>query len=1241
VGVLVFTDLEEQGLRLSVRNNSPFEWSGQGSNAVAAALYWASGKRDIGIAASNLVPAQTIPVGITWKVLARVGRPPPGTSGLRLVVHSSPTGELAGPPIAAAAHELDLSTLDQYAHGSVAIVNEIAETTAGAARNVVVRVRNEGTHNWDTGPYGVHIQLNWGGVQESVRLPRDLAGGDEIDVEMQIKAPAQIGYHQLHATLVRKLKAGFDLSNNFRSFSVSTCVIPSVAFFEGELSDALQLDVVRIELLTPLPKFLFEEQHLAAIQITNTGTSHLRATDRNWLRIAQRWRMPGARRVQSRGSLDVPHDLEPRSSIVLPIFLNPPQPGICQLELAAMLHDTRQPYAAEIARVEYAIDVSAVSEIDREGLASLRTELSNATRTANELVYHNWIERQDTLGAAASEAITARISNWPVRPKISVLLPLVRECMASASMVIESLQRQIYSDWELCIAVGATEHKALAALKKLAAENPHVRLVEVAAQTNFADLLSAALDIACGEYCHLAQDYCALPVHSLVFYAGEIALNREVDWIYADSDLLNDRGCRTEPVRRAKPDRDYLRSAIDVTPAFVVRTSLLRQRDDLRGLRSGLELFDLSLRLLEVVPIQNVRHLPFVLYHLLAPEPGQKIAPQECERLLVAHFKRLGSAVRAIKQHDGPGFTIHHEVPSPPPLVSIIIPTRDRMDLLRPCIGSIFERTTYPNYEIVIIDNGSEFLESHEYFRWLHSLSNVRVIRDDAPFNWSRLNNRGVLEASGEILCLLNNDTEVLNENWLTEMVSHALRPDVGVVGAMLWYLDGTVQHAGVQVGDSGSPEHRLKEVARGSDPHLRLASGLPAVTGACMVLRKAVYTSAGGMDESFPQGLNDIDFCIKLTELLNLRCIWTPHSELIHKESASRSVPSNSPSEEVLAIRARSEGEKIKLQGRWIEPLLANKEKNPHLRPLRRMRRALVEDTLRPGARTNVNRYHLPRPVPLAFIHIPKTAGTAFRDSLERHLPDRAVFAIGARSLVLCDAGDQQEIARLRSRLSECSILFSHISHGFAQKVDWKCWYATILREPGERLLSHLDALISLMTSPLRDSDLANWPIEKMLRKGLLPGNLMVRKILGEAPEQVPWQLIDGSLANFAGFQLPKAVWTGELHTLEEAADIEPDEDISKVERALEIIERDFAFVGRQEALDDHLALLLEQLDVVGSASPMRRLNTRRQERPIELSAEAMAFNKLDRQLYDAIAGRSGGVFCRSDRLASWRLPQ
>ncbi|PRY94130.1 GT2 family glycosyltransferase [Donghicola tyrosinivorans] len=314
----------------------------------------------------------------------------------------------------------------------------------------------------------------------------------------------------------------------------------------------------------------------------------------------------------------------------------------------------------------------------------------------------------------------------------------------------------------------------------------------------------------------------------------------------------------------------------------------------------GAQDYDLLLRVLEHCSEKQVRHIPKVLYSWRT-SPGSKASERsekkyavEAGRLaLEEHLTRQNGVKVGVREGAFP-FTYRVDWPiTEAPLVSLIIPTRDMVNVLRVAVESILEKTTYENYEIIIVDNGSQKAETLSWFREIQAFdTRVRVVSDSSPFNYSRLNNRAVRMAKGEVLGLVNNDVEVISPDWLTEMVSLTIRDDVGCVGAKLYYPDDTVQHAGVVIGMGGVAGHTHLRCKRGDHGYFtRLCNRqeYSAVTAACLLVEKDIYQEVGGLNENeLTVAFNDVDFCLKVGAA-GYRNVWTPYAELYHYESISR----------------------------------------------------------------------------------------------------------------------------------------------------------------------------------------------------------------------------------------------------------------------------------------------------------------------------------------------------------------
>ncbi len=967
----------------------------------------------------------------------------------------------------------------------------------------------------------------------------------------------------------------------------------------------------------PPARLLCGEMQPLALRVTNRAAQPLLARGEDTLIIVQRWtRLDLRRQPLANGTRRVVLDLPATGTeiAVLPL-LPPPEAGRYSLELAARRLSRTAEDGRDVTCEIFEVEVATPRSFSFAEEKALRAELAAGASAAERLAYAEWATTQDSFAGAELAELQAMPAAWPKRPLVSLLLPVTAAAVPGLAASLASIAGQFYPHWQLCLAPEATLDPAV--LGPLAAD-PRLVLAPPPATAGAAALLRAALAEASGACCLMLAPGDQLAPHALLFLVGETLRQPGLAVVYSDIDQLDAAGQRHSPCWLPGLDPDLAAGHHYLLRSALIRTDALRPALAASEAPAEVLPHELALRLLEHLPPSAFGHVPHPLSHLGAPEAATDWAGGEAA--INAHLARRGSAARAQRLHDAPGYRIRHALPVPAPRCSILIPTRDGMDLLTPCISSILDRTDYPDFEIIIIDNGSEQPETLAYLAQLQRAGLARVLRDDGNFNWSRLNNRAAAEATGQVLCLLNNDTEVLNDSWLREMVAQAMRPEVGAVGAALWFPDFTLQHGGVMFNPrSALPMHLLRQSSRNAVPDkMRLVRSVSAVTGACLVTRRDVYEALGRMDEiHLPIGYNDIDYCMKLVDQ-GLRCVWTPFAELLHKESASRGTPRTDED------RARHQRDLSIFAGRWRELAVSDPYQDPSLDPSPE-----VKARTRMGAVARRHRYRLPRRKPLAIVHVPKTAGTALADLLRREAAGLTVRDISARTLLGCQEGNADIIAKLRQWLPDVDVLVSHVSHGFGAQVGWDCTYGTILRDPLERVVSQYRHLLREASSPFMATPLLEAPLGLLLRKGVLRGNLMLHKILGAPPERARWAEVDGIGAEFSGFDLPAEVWRRQGEALLAAPDLLPEDDLALVDRAMATIMRDFAFVGRQEDLDAHLAALMAALGLpTGGKAAMLNVAP---PSDLQLAPEdriaAEAYHQLDRLLYERIAALPGGL--------------
>ena len=551
--------------------------------------------------------------------------------------------------------------------------------------------------------------------------------------------------------------------------------------------------------------------------------------------------------------------------------------------------------------------------------------------------YTQWIRDNDTLNEADRAAIRAHIAELPPR-LISVVMPAYETPERFLRAAIASVQGQIYPHWELCVQDDASPSSTVGrVLTEFAAADPRIRWARSDINGHISVATNQALTLASGEWVVLMDHDDLLGEHALYELAAEVAAHPDAQMVYSDEDHIDENGHRSNPYFKPDFDPDLLLGQNVVNHLGAFRRDLLARLGGLRVGFEGSQDHDLALRAVRMVGGNAVRHIPAVLYHWRHTTEMTAMSHTALERCIAASRRAVGEHLAVLDPGaivlPAPGATNHHRiqrmVPDPAPLVSAIIPTRDRADLLRTCLSGLLERTDYPSLEVLIVDNDSREADTHALFAELAADRRVRVLPVSGPFNYSRLNNAAAAEAQGDILLLLNNDIAVMEPGWLRELVSLAVRPEIGAIGCKLLYEDGTLQHGGVVLGYGGVAGHFMPQ-ARRDDPGplglLALTHTVSAVTAACLAIRRELFERAGGLDEDhFAVAFNDVDFCLRVREL-GYRNVWTPFAELYHLESATRGDDLTGAKAERFAREVQA------MQVRWGEALLADPYWNPNL---------------------------------------------------------------------------------------------------------------------------------------------------------------------------------------------------------------------------------------------------------------------------------------------------------------------
>ncbi len=579
--------------------------------------------------------------------------------------------------------------------------------------------------------------------------------------------------------------------------------------------------------------------------------------------------------------------------------------------------------------------VAAVRAGGVRGFGDWLYRFHEAHHVGISLDYQAWIQRFDTLNEGDLRQMRDRARSFAHKPVISVLVPVYNTPEEWLRRCIDSVLAQVYGHWQLCIANDASTAPHVArALAEYAARDPRITVVSRPVNGHISEASNSALQAATGTYIALLDHDDELAPHALYLMAKAINEQPALKLIYSDEDKLDDQGVRFDPYFKPDWNPELFLSHNMVCHLTVYEAGLIRSLGGFRRGFEGSQDYDLALRCVARLDAGEIGHVPHVLYHWraiagsTALSGGEKSYAQEAgKRALEEHMRATGHPDAQVTPVTG-GYRVKRSLGSAEPKVSLIIPTRDRVDLLERCVESILDVTSYRNLELLIVDNQSSEPETLAYFDKSAARGNIRVLPYDAHFNYSRINNFAARQATGEVLGLINNDIEVIHADWLEEMVTHAMLPQNGAVGAMLYYPDDHIQHAGVIIGLGGVAGHAYVSMPRGfpgQHHRAQLTQNLTAVTAACLLVRRSVFEEVGGLDESLEVAFNDIDFCLRLAQR-GYRNVWTPWAELYHYESATRGYEDSPQKKE------RFDGEVAKMQARWGRSLLWDPAYNPNL---------------------------------------------------------------------------------------------------------------------------------------------------------------------------------------------------------------------------------------------------------------------------------------------------------------------
>lgn len=554
--------------------------------------------------------------------------------------------------------------------------------------------------------------------------------------------------------------------------------------------------------------------------------------------------------------------------------------------------------------------------------------------------YDEWIELVEKPSLPTTAEVQSLLAKMGTNaPTISIITPVYNTPEPYLRECIESVLRQSYPHWQLCLADDCSPQPHVRrVLEEYAARDERIRVVFRQNNGHISAASNSALELATGDWVTFLDHDDVLAEHSLFFVVQAILEHPEAKFIYSDEDVIDVLGKRLVPHFKSDWNPDLFLAQNYICHLTAIQRSLVAAVGGFRTGVEGSQDQDLFLRCLHHLSDLEILHIPRILYHWraipgsAALDSGEKpYTTRAGIKALRDYFDSIGRSDVGVEAARYPNtYRIIWPLPDPLPLVSLLIPTRDKKEVVETAVRSILDKTSYAHYEILILDNGSVESQTLAWFEQIQQEDpRVRVLRWDYPFNYSAINNFGVRHARGSIIGLINNDVEVISPEWLTEMVMHVCRPDIGCVGAKLYYPDGTIQHGGVILsikGLAGHAHQHLPQDSPGYFARLHSVQNLSAVTAACLLVRKSIYEQVGGLDErDLKIAFNDVDFCLKVREA-GYRNLWTPYAELYHHESVSRGY------EDTPEKQARFRHEIETMKRRWGEKLQRDPYYNPNL---------------------------------------------------------------------------------------------------------------------------------------------------------------------------------------------------------------------------------------------------------------------------------------------------------------------
>lgn len=561
-------------------------------------------------------------------------------------------------------------------------------------------------------------------------------------------------------------------------------------------------------------------------------------------------------------------------------------------------------------------------------------ESADELRAISNARYAEWVARYDTPDAQELTRMSEAVAGWARRPLISIVMPVYNPAEEWLRRCLDSVRAQAYPDWELCIADDAsTEPHVRTVLDEYVARDSRIKVKYREGNGHISAASNSALELVTGAYVALLDHDDELAPHALFRVALAVLAHPQGRIFYSDEDKLGDSAQRFDPYFKPDWNPDLFLSHNFISHLGVYEIALIREVGGFRLGYEGSQDYDLALRCIERLRPAQIVHIPHVLYHWRAIHGSTARAVHEkdyaadaARKALREHLRR--TACKAEVEHAPAGYRVRRMLQEPRPGIDVIIAARDGDDALHACVGSILDKSTYSNFGITIVGDPQAENLLQTYLREIGANARVKVFPPDAPFNFPRMVNAAVARSEAGLIVLLDHSIEVATGDWLEEMAAHAIRPEVGVVGAKVYRAEGTIRDAGIVLGLCGLAGHIYRgepHDARGQMGRAQLIQNYSAVAAACLMVERTKFNAAGGLDENLQAAFHDVDLCLKL-RARGCWTVWTPFAGLVQRAEPSCG------GENAAAADHRLQADAMRMRNAWSAMLDDDPAYNPNL---------------------------------------------------------------------------------------------------------------------------------------------------------------------------------------------------------------------------------------------------------------------------------------------------------------------